>query len=98
VSSHDPEQVLHDAPCLECGARIPVQLSRTRLEKRPWRLAWTCIACERLTTFPAPDDLIPAMLELQRAGGVAISEREVREFVGAGSDEFEAALREELLP
>lgn len=75
-----------------------MQLSRTRLEKRPWRLGWECQACGKQTTFPAPDDLVPAMLELERAGGVALSSREVREFARVSVEEFEAAVREELLP
>jgi hypothetical protein len=78
--------------------RLPVQLSKTRLEQRPWRLGWTCVACGKRTAFPAPSDLIPAMLEWERAGGVAVSSREVKQFREASADEFETAVREELLP
>jgi hypothetical protein len=97
VSDLEPDQVLHDAPCLNCGARLPVLLSRTRLEKRPWRLVWACLACERTAEFPAPPDLIRPMLDLQRAGGVAISAREAKAFAAVSADEFERAVRDELL-
>lgn len=75
-----------------------VQLSRTRLEPNPWRLVWRCQACEKTSRWPAPDDLVEAMLGMQRPGGVAVSFREVREFAKADADEFEAAVRDELLP
>lgn len=98
MSDLDPDRTLHDAPCLACGARLTVPLSRTRLERRPWRFVWWCEACGDLAQFPAPPDLIGPMRRLDRAGGAAISVREVRRFEGASAAEWEDAVREELLP
>ena len=98
MSDLDPERTLHDAPCLSCGARLTVPLARTRLEKRPWRLVWRCEACDRDAEFPAPPDLIGPMRRLERVGGVAISVREARAFAQLSHDEFDQAVREELLP
>ena len=73
-------------------------LSRTRLERRPWRLVWVCESCGDEAHVPAPPDLIGPMRELDRAGGAAISVREARAFAAMSADEFETALRDELLP
>ena len=98
VSALDPEKTLHDAPCLGCRARTPVPLSKTRLERRPWRLVWRCESCGDEAHFPAPPDLIGPMRELEKAGGVGISVREARAFAAASADEFDQAVRDELLP
>lgn len=98
VSTLDPDRTFHDAPCLLCRSREPVPLSKTRLERRPWRLVWTCVSCGDQATFPAPPDLIPEMRKLERPGGVAISLREARQFAAATAAEFDDALRDELLP
>lgn len=98
MSALDPERTLHDAPCLGCRTRTPVPFSRTRLERRPWRLVWVCESCGDEAAFPAPPDLIGPMRELERAGGVGISVREARAFAAASADEFDQAVRDELLP
>ena len=98
MSALDPDRTFHDAPCLLCRSREPVPLSKTRLERRPWRLVWTCMSCGDEAHFPAPPDLIPEMRALERAGGVAISVREARAFSAMSAAEFETALRDELLP
>jgi hypothetical protein len=66
------------------------------LEQRPWRLGWRCLACGRDTLFPAPPDLIGPMLDMQRAGGVAVSKREVQDFVRMSDEELDRRLRDEL--
>ena len=98
VSALDPDRTFHDAPCLGCRSREPVPLTKTRLERRPWRLVWTCESCGDEAQFPAPPDLIPQMRGLERVGGAAISVREARRFATATADEFESAVRDELLP
>ena len=98
MSDLDPDRTLHDAPCLACGARTPIPIARTRLERRPWRLVWTCPTCDEVTAFPAPEDLVVPMQRLDRAGGAAISVREARRFEGATAAEWDDALRTELLP
>lgn len=98
MSDLDPERTLHDAPCLSCGARLTVPLSKTRLEKRPWRLVWQCEGCDGTAEFPAPPDLIGPMRRLERVGGIAISVREARAFAQASDEEFDEAVRTELLP
>ena len=98
VSALDPERTFHDAPCLTCGFRDRVALARTRLERRPWQLVWTCASCGDEAHFPSPPDLIRPMLAMEKAGGVGISVREARAFAKASADEFEAAVRDELLP
>ena len=98
MSALDPDRTFHDAPCLGCRSREPVPLAKTRLERRPWRLVWTCVSCGDEAHFPAPPDLVRRMRQLERAGGAAISVREARQFAAATADEFETALRTELLP
>ena len=83
VSALDPERTFHDAPCLTCGFRDRVALARTRLERRPWQLVWTCASCGDEAHFPSPPDLIRPMLAMEKAGGVGISIREARAFAKA---------------
>lgn len=72
-------------------------LSRTRLERRPWRLVWWCHVCGKQSRSSCPPELVPQFLEWDRVGGLAVSMREVAEMVGVSLDEVERAIADELL-
>jgi hypothetical protein len=42
------------------------------------------------------DDLVPAMLQLDRAGGMRVSKREAERFASAADEDWDRALEEEL--
>ena len=72
-------------------------MTRTRLERRPWRLVWRCQVCGSQQRVPCPPEAIAVFVEWDRAGGTSLSMREVADMVYADLDEFERALRDEVL-
>ena len=72
-------------------------MTRTRLERRPWRLVWRCEVCNSQQKVPCPPEVVALFAEWDRAGGTSLSMREVSEMVQTGMDEFEQALRDEVL-
>jgi hypothetical protein len=93
----DPDRTLHDSLCRVCRARVPVPLADTRLEARPWRLTWQCPMCGNDASVKVSSEALPVLLKMDRAGGMPLSKREVDRFARVRQDEFEVALREEIL-
>lgn len=93
----DPDRTLHQATCRWCDAREYVPLRVCRLEARPWRLTWQCASCNRRTRVRVAPEVLPMLLQQDRAFGMAISRREVEDFADAGLVELEQAILDELL-
>jgi hypothetical protein len=72
-------------------------MSRTRVERRPWRLVWWCDVCGRQSRAKVPPELVPVFIGWDRAGGTTLSMREVSEMVQVDLDELNAAIEDELL-
>ena len=93
----DPARVAHNGSCEHCGVVVPVPLSRTRLERRPWRLVWWCSVCGRQARAICPPELAPLFLKWDCAGGLALSMREVADMVQVSLEDIERAIEDELL-
>jgi len=93
----DPDKTLHHSVCHWCRTRLYVPLRRCRLEERPWRLTWTCEVCGNPARVLVADDALGMLLAQDRAGGMAISKREVADFASVSVDELADAAAEELL-
>jgi transcription elongation factor Elf1 len=93
----DPDRTMHQSTCRACGVEDLVALRATRLERKPWRLVWKCESCGDMSAVRLAAVLVGPMIELDRAGGMALSIREVKDFEAADQDEFEAAVSDELL-
>ena len=98
LADADPERIAHNGVCRNCGCDIPVSMTRTRLERRPWRLVWWCQVCGSQQKVPCPPEAIDTFVGWDRAGGTSLSMREVAEMVQTDLGEFERALRDEILP
>jgi hypothetical protein len=97
LADTDPKRVLHDGMCEWCGVNIAVPMSRTRLERRPWRLVWWCGVCGRQSRALCPPELVGLFVGWDKAGGTSLSMREVAEMVSVDLDELNAAIEDELL-
>jgi len=93
----DPDRTAHDSKCSRCGVQVPVMLKESRLESGPWRLTWQCPVCRRVSRVKVDMSVVPLLMQLDRAGGMPVSVREVEWFGKVQGDEFDAAIREELL-
>jgi hypothetical protein len=96
LADADVESLAHKATCEHCAAEVVVRMSRTRVERRPWRMVWWCSVCGRQSRVLVPDELVGLMVSWDRAGGTSLSMREVADMVGVSLDEFERAVDEEL--
>jgi len=74
-----------------------VPLSISRLEANPWRLTWKCQVCGMQAKVRVSAEALPLMLALDRAGGMPVSLREAERIAELDSDEFDRAVRDELL-
>ena len=93
----DPDRTAHDSKCSRCGVQVPVMLKESRLESGPWRLTWQCPVCRRVSRVKVDMSVVPLLMQLDRAGGMPVSVREVEWFGKVAGDDFDAAVREELL-
>jgi hypothetical protein len=93
----DPDRTLHEAYCGSCDTKPYVPLRTSRLEARPWRLTWRCPVCGAQAVAKVADEVLPSLLALDRAGGMAVSKREVERFAAADAADFEASVLTELL-
>jgi hypothetical protein len=96
LADADPSRIAHDGKCEHCGVQTVVPMSRTRLERRPWRIVWWCDVCGRQSRAKVAPELVPVLVSWDRAGGMGLSMREVADFVSADADEFARAVEEEL--
>lgn len=96
LADSDPSRIAHDGRCEHCGAQVVVPMSRTRLERRPWRIVWWCQVCGRQSRAMVPSKLVPVFASWDKAGGMGLSMREVSDMVGVSLAEFERAVDEEL--
>lgn len=97
VAELDAAAVQHDGQCHNCGVQIPVPMSRTRLERRPWRMVWWCHVCGRLSRKTCSDELVSLLEDWDRPGGTVLSMREVADFVSVDLDGLNRAVLDELL-
>jgi RNase P subunit RPR2 len=93
----DPDKTLHHSVCHWCRTRLYVPLRRSRLEARPWRLTWTCEVCGNPTRVLVADDALDMLLAQDRAGGMAISKREVADFASVSVEQLLLAAEDEIL-
>jgi hypothetical protein len=96
LADQDPARIAHDGSCEWCGAQTVVPLTRTRLERHPWRLVWWCSVCGRQARAHCPPDLVPVFVRWETAGGMSLSMREVADMVSVDLDELNRAIEEEL--
>jgi len=92
----DPARVAHESKCEACGVVMPVLMVHSRLERRPWRLVWWCRVCGRQSRALCPPELVPTLMEWDRAYGTTLSLREVAEWVSVDLDGLAQAVEDEL--
>jgi RNase P subunit RPR2 len=93
----DPVKTMHDSTCQSCKARVPVPLNKSRLERKPWRLTWRCDVCGNISRVKVPEEIIPDLLKLDRAGGLVVSQREADYWSALDTELFSRMAAEELL-
>ena len=96
LADADPTRIGHQSICENCEAKVVVPFRVTRLERRPWRLTWWCQVCGMQARALVPPELVPVLVEWDRAFGTSLSLREVAEFARVDLDEFERAVEDEL--
>jgi hypothetical protein len=72
-------------------------MSRTRLERHPWRIVWWCAVCGRQSRAPCPAELVGLFSSWDKAGGTSLSMREVADLVRVDLDALNRAVEDELL-
>lgn len=92
----ETDRTFHVSNCQHCGQRDSVPLSQTALERNPWRITWRCYNCRKICLASVPPPILNTLRSQDRAGGMRISIRELRNFT-AQLDDLEEAVREELL-
>ena len=98
LANADPERIAHNGVCRSCGSDVPVPITQTRLERRPWRLVWRCVVCGSQQKVACPPEAVETFIAWDRAGGTTLSMREWAYMVQTDLGEFERAVREEILP
>lgn len=93
----DPDATAHYQPCVRCGLQAVVPLTACRLERGPWRLVWLCRSCGEPTAAIVRLDLVPWLLDLEVAGGLMLSLRELELWARADEDDLSEAFADELL-
>ena len=68
-----------------------------RLERGPWRLVWWCDYCDRLSLTLVAKDVVPMLLDMEVAGGLLLSSRELELWAQADEDDLSEAFEAELL-
>ena len=96
LAEADPERIGHQSVCENCAAQVVVPFRVTRLERRPWRLTWWCQVCGMQARALVPPELVPVLVEWDRAFGTSLSLREVADMVRVDLDELNAAIEDEL--
>ena len=96
LAEADPSHIAHDSTCEHCHVQVPVLMGVTRLERRPWRLVWWCRVCGRQSRALCPPELVPTLMEWDRAYGTSLSLREVAEWVSVDLDGLAQAVEDEL--
>lgn len=93
----DVNLLSHEATCRHCGVLVSVPMSRTRLERGPWRIVWRCHVCGRLSRTLCPTELVGLFAGWDRVGGMCLSMREVAALVKTDLDVLNRAVVDELL-
>lgn len=68
-----------------------------RLERKPWRLVWTCPSCDGVSMTLVSRNVVPTLLDLEVAGGLMLSLRESELWARADADDLSEAFADELL-
>lgn len=81
VSALEAESTQFVATCPSCQLTEPILLATARFEDTPWRLVWTCRECRKPAKIAVADGYVDMFLDLDKAGGTAISLREYKQFL-----------------
>jgi hypothetical protein len=79
LTGRDHARTFHVTACPKCGVLYPVALTVTRLEWRPWRVEWDCVACQETVSAKVGMEALDVLLAAEVAGGMRLSHREVRQ-------------------
>jgi RNase P subunit RPR2 len=79
LSGRDHARTFHVTACPKCDGLLPVPLTATRLEWRPWRVEWDCAACGETVFAQVGEGALDVLLAAEVAGGMRLSHREVRQ-------------------
>ena len=93
----DAERTGHLSACARCGVETVVPMVACRLERGPWRLVWWCEECDRLSVTLVAKDFVPMLLDMEVAGGLLLSSRELELWSDADEDDVSEAFEAELL-
>jgi len=90
------DETFHMSACDNCEVRMPVPLSRTSLERLPWRIVWICQACGHAQRAAVAPHILVTLAKLDRPGGMRMSAREVAAWKNATVAELNEAFSAEL--